>query len=87
MQILLHLLLALDGQIGLVDEQEGGNAVVVQQLPQGTGMILHSVGGGDHQNGVVQKGQGALGLGGEIHVAGGVQQDVVALLGGEACLL
>ena len=50
-------------------------------------MILHSVWGGDHQNGVVGKGQSALGLCGEIHVAGGIQKNDVTALGGEAGLL
>ena len=50
-------------------------------------MILHAVGCGNHQNGVVGKGQSALGLGGKVHVAGGVQKDDIAGLGGEARLL
>ena len=87
LQFPLQLLLLTDGQIGLVDEEEGGHTVVLQQLPEGAGMVLHPVGGGDHQDGVIQKGQGAFGLGGEVHVAGGVQQDVVAGLGGEPRLL
>ena len=60
---------------------------MLQKLPQGAGVVLHPVGGGDHQNGVVQKGQHPLGLGGEVHVAGGVQEDEITGLGGEPRLL
>ena len=48
--------------------------VAPQQPPQRFGMALHAVRSADHQHGVVQHLQGALGLGGKIHMAGGVQQ-------------
>ena len=48
--------------------------VAPQQPPQRFGMALHAVRSADHQHGVIQHLQGALGLGGKIHMAGGVQQ-------------
>ena len=62
------------GQVGLVHEHERGHPVAPQQPPERLGVALHTVGGADHQHRVVQHLQGALGLGGEIHMAGGVQQ-------------
>ena len=65
------------GQVGLVHEHERGHPVAPQQPPERLGVALHAVGGADHQHRVVQHLQGALGLGGEIHMAGGVQQSDV----------
>ena len=48
--------------------------VAPQQPPQRFGMALHAVRSADHQHGIVQHLQGALGLGGKIHMAGGIQQ-------------
>ena len=50
-------------QVGLVDEEEGGDVVLPQQVPQGGGVALDAVGGADDQDGVVQHLQGAFHLG------------------------
>ena len=62
------------GQVHFVHEHKGGHMVAPQQPPQRFGMALHAVRSADHQHGVVQHLQGALGLGGKIHMAGGIQQ-------------
>ena len=62
------------GQVHLVHEQQHRHPVPGQQLPQGQGVALQALAAADHQNGAVQHLKGALGLGGKIHVAGGVQQ-------------
>ena len=62
------------GEVGLGDEEEGGDGVPPEEPPQGLGVGLDPVGGGDHQHGAVQHRQGALHLRGEVHVAGGVQE-------------
>ena len=61
-------------QIHLVDKQEGWHTVALQKPPQGTGMGLDAVGPADDQDGAVQHPEGALHLGGEVHMARGVQQ-------------
>ena len=75
------------GQIHLVDKEKGGHPVPLQQLPQGVGVALHPVGAADDQNGAVQHLEGALHLGGEVGVAGGVQQGELRPLQGENGLL
>ena len=62
------------GQIHFIDENERGDVIPSQQPPEGFGVALHAVGAGDDQHGVVQHLEGALGLGGKIDVAGGIQQ-------------
>ena len=61
-------------QVHLVDKEQGGDMVALQQLPQGLGMALYAVGSADDQNGTVQHLEGALHLAGKIHMARGVQQ-------------
>ena len=77
-QVLLQLgqqgLPAGVGQVHLGDEEEGGDLAAPEQPPEGLGVGLDPVGGGDHQDGVVQHLEGALHLRGEVHVAGGVQE-------------
>ena len=75
------------GQVHLGDEEEGGDVVAPQQPPQGLRVGLDPVGGGDHQDGVVQHLEGALHLRGEVHVAGGVQEGHRHFLGAEQGLL
>ena len=65
---------ALAGQIHLVHEHKGGHMVAPQQPPERLGVALHTVGAAYHQHSIVQHLQGALCLGGKIHMAGGVQQ-------------
>ena len=62
------------GQVHLVHEQQHRHPVPGQQLPQSQGVALQALAAADHQNGAIQHLKGALGLGGKIHVAGGVQQ-------------
>ena len=61
-------------QIHLVNKEEGGNLIPLQQIPQRPGVALDAVGAGDHQHSAVQHLKGPLHLGGKIHMAGGVQQ-------------
>ena len=62
------------GQVHLVDKNQRWNVVPLQKPPQRGGVALHPVCARDDQNGIVQHLQGALRLGGKVHMAGGVQQ-------------
>ena len=62
------------GKIHLVDEQERGHMVSLQQPPQGQGMGLHPIGAADDQHGAVQNRHSPLGLRGEVHVPRGIHQ-------------
>ena len=59
--------------IHLIDKEVGGHPVALQQLPQGLGVALHPVRAADQQYRVVHHLHRPLRLGGEVHVAGGVQ--------------
>ena len=61
-------------QIHLVDEQECGHLIPLQQVPQRPGMALYAVSTGDHQHGAVQHLQRPLHFGGKVYMARGVQQ-------------
>ncbi len=50
-------------------------------------MALHPVGAADDQKGAVQHPEGSLRFGGEVHVAGGVQQGDFQIPGGQHGLL
>ena len=65
--------------IHLVDEEEGGDMVALQQLPQGLGVPLHPVRTADQQHRAVHHLHRPLRLGGEVHVARGVQQGELPL--------
>ena len=90
-QVLLQLgqqgLPAGVGQVHLGDEEEGGDLAAPEQPPEGLRVGLDPVGGGDHQDGVVQHLEGAFHLRGEVHVAGGVQEGHRHSLGAEQGLL
>ena len=75
------------GLVHLVEEQEYRHVVALQEPPEGEGMALGAVGGGDHQDGAVEDLEGALGLGGEVHVAGGVEEGELEVREGEDGLL
>ena len=62
------------GQVHLGDEDEGGDLVPAEETPEGFGVGLDPVSAADDQDGVVQDLEGALHLGGEVHVARGVQE-------------
>ena len=62
------------GQVHFIDKYKRRDAIPTQQPPQRLGVALDAVGAGDDQHGVVQYLQRALGLGGKIHMAGGIQQ-------------
>ena len=68
-------------QIHLVHKYKGGHPVAGQQLPERLGVGLHAVRAGDHQHRIIQHLQGALGLGGKIHMSRRVQQGQLARLG------
>ena len=71
----------------LVDERDAGDVEVAGLAPHGLGLRLNTGNGIEHGDGTVENAQGALDLGGEVHVAGGVDDlDAVALavLGPEA---
>jgi hypothetical protein len=76
----LHdLLCVTHGQVHLGDEHKSGHIVAFKQLPQGFGVSLHPVRAADDQHRIIQHLQGALGLGGEIHMARGIQQAEASL--------
>ncbi len=60
------------GAIDLVDEQEGRDAEPLQRAHQDAGLRLHSLDRREHEHRSVEDGQGALDLGDEVGVAGGV---------------
>ena len=49
-----------------------GHAVALGLTPHGLGLRLHASNGVEHSHGAVEDAQGALDLGGEVNVAGGV---------------
>ena len=75
------------GGIHLVDEDEGGYLVSGEQSPQGFGVALYAVGAGDHEDRVVEHTQHTFGFGGEVHVAGCVQQSEVQIAAAHGCLV
>ena len=82
-----QLFLALAGQVGLVYKHKGGHMVAPQQPPERFGVALHAIGAADHQHGIIQNLQSALGLGGKIHMAGSVQQGDIRAACRQQCLL
>ena len=67
------------GQVHLIHEHKSGHMVAPQQPPERLGMALHAIGAADHQHRVIQHLQGALRLGGKIHMARCVQQGDVGI--------
>ena len=75
-----QLVLPHSGQVHLVEKQKRRHLVAFQQPPEGQGVGLHAVGAADDQHGAVQHRHDALGLGGKVHMAGGVHQGDGAVL-------
>ena len=67
------------GQIHLIHENKGRDAVAPQQPPERFGVALDAVGAADDQHRVIEHLERPLGLGGKIHMAGGVQQGEVGV--------
>ena len=86
-QLLQNRPLVRPAQVHLVDKEEGGHAVALQQPPEGGGVALDAVGAADDQNGAVQHLEGPLHLRGEVHVAWGIQEGHLHLLPGKFRLL
>ena len=63
----------------LVDVGDAGHAVAAGLAPHGLGLRLHAGNGVEHGDGAVEHAQGALHLGGEVNVAGRVD-DLEAVL-------
>src|SRR6185437_4378880 len=73
------------GAVHLVDEADAGDAVLVGLAPDGLGLGLDAVDAIEEGDGAVEDAEGALDLGGEVHVAGGIDDvdaDVVPEAGG-----
>ena len=75
------------GQIHFVDEDKRWDMISPQQPPERFGVALHAIGTADHQHGIIQNLQSALGLGGKIHMAGSVQQSDIRTACRQQCLL
>ena len=75
-----QFLLPHSGQVHLVEKQKRRYLIAFQQPPEGQGVGLHAVGAADDQHGAVQHRHDALGLGGKVHMAGGVHQRDGAVL-------
>ena len=67
------------GQVHLIEENEGRDVVPPQQTPERFGVALDAVGAADDQHCIIEHLQGALGLGGKVHMAGGIQQGEVGV--------
>ena len=76
MQAILHgldsMLEVCADAVVLVDERDARHAVVLGLTPHGLGLRLHACNGVEDGDGAVEDAQGALDLGGEVHVAGRV---------------
>ena len=86
-QVMRQLRPVRAGLVHLVDEEQRGHIIGLQQPPQGQGMALHAVRAADHQHRAVDHPQGALHLAGKIHVARGIQQGDFHPLPGQHGLL
>ena len=75
-----QFLLPHSGQVHLVEKQKRRYLIAFQQPPEGQGVGLHAVGAADDQHGAVQHRHDALGLGGKVHMAGGIHQSDGAVL-------
>ena len=73
--------------IHFVDEDKAGDMVLLQELPEGESVALHAVRTADDKYRVVEHLQGALGLGGEVHVPRGVEQGEFGVFESEHRLL
>ena len=60
--------------VDFIDHQQDGEIHAAQGFPQQEGVGLHPLHGGEHQNRAVQRGQAALHLPREVHVAGRVDE-------------
>ena len=86
LQHALHLVQQLQAvahlAVVLVHEGDDGRAAQPADVQQLDGLLLHALGGVDHHQGAVHRGQHAVGVFGEVLVARGVQQvdGVVAVL-------
>ena len=67
------------GQVHLIEENEGRDVIPPQQTPERFGVALDAVGAADDQHRIIEHLQGALGLGGKVHMAGGIQQGEVGV--------
>ena len=74
-------------EVHFVEEEEGGDAVAGEELPEGAAVALDAVRPTDDEDGAVQHRQDPLRLGGEVHMAGGVQQLDLRVSGGEGGFL
>ena len=61
-------------KVALAHEDEGRDAVALEQVPQGLGVALNAVVRAHHENRGVERGDRALRLGGEVHVTGCVHE-------------
>ena len=60
------------GAVDLVDEQQGGHPEPLQGAHQDPGLRLDTLDGGQHEDRAVEHPEGALDLGDEVRVPGGV---------------
>ena len=74
-------------EVHFIEEEEGGYPVPGEELPEGAAVALDAVRPADDEDGAVQHGKDPLRLGGEVHMAGGVQQLDPRVPGGEGGLL
>src|SRR5581483_247671 len=73
------------GLVHLVDETNARHAVLVGLAPHGLRLRLDAMDGVEHSNGAIEHAQRALHFGGEVHVAGGINDvdaDVAPETGG-----
>ena len=73
-QLLQHRRSVRPRQVHLVHEHKSRHPMGAQQMPQRGRVALHALRAADDQHRAVQHREGTLRLGGEIHMAGGVQQ-------------
>src|SRR5690606_39833579 len=72
-----------DVAVELVDEADDGRITQAAHIHQGNGTRLDALTAVEHHQGTVHRGQGAVGILGEVFVTGGVEQvDDVLAVGG-----
>ena len=86
LNLLVHLLWVIGWQVRFVNEQNHRHVPALRHAEQGQGVPLQTRAAVNHQHGHIQRQQGPLGLGGKVHMAGGVDQGKMPVINCKAGL-